>query len=201
MVPSPRRSAFLCAIALCVLLAGCVSTGGPSGFPTPNPDGSPTPIPSDSPASTPDGAPTPTSPASYHATTTPVPLADSVSCSDELYVSPWGIREFWRPDAVMYGTYLPPNSSYVFVAYVDGSIAGVDSVSNEMTDDGVNIDGGEITLDESLSGRHTVRIVAYSDVNRNGAFDAGTDRPCATDDGLVQTTLYSVDFSRLTPDT
>ncbi|MDX1747445.1 MAG: hypothetical protein R3324_16040 [Halobacteriales archaeon] len=199
MVHRSLHAVLLVGLVSLTVVAGCTSPAQPAGSPSPAP---PTDRPTDTPTTVPTvdpstRSPTPAPPVYRPATTTPVPLTEPVDCSDDLFVSFWGLSDrHWRSDEVRFGAYLPPNASYVFVAYVDGSVAGTEPSPGLEGGDGLNVDGQGIRLDGPLAGIHTVRIVAYRDSNRNGVFDPGTDRPCSNDDGLVQTSHYAIDFSR-----
>lgn len=174
-----RHALPLLALAVTVVLTGCV--GG---------------VVPDAPAT---GTPTtePAGPPYVELTDTPDAPSPTVTCPDADFLALYALSEpgFWAPDAVRYGAYVPPNGTTFYVAYVDGELAGVDVVTNEYAD-GLNLDGGEISLDRAYEGRHTVRVVAYRDVDGSGTFDADTDRACTNDGSLVQSGYYEVDFSR-----
>lgn len=199
MVPRSPHPVLLVGLAVLAVVAGCTSPVQPAGSPS-------TTSHADRPTHTPTTvltvdqstrSPTPAPPVYRPATTTPVPLTEPVDCSDDLFVSFWGLSDrHWRSDEVRFGAYLPSNASYVFVAYVDGSVAGTEPSPDLEGGDGLNVDGQGIPLGEPLSGTHTVQIVVYRDSDRNGAFDPGTDRPCRNGDGLVRTSHYAIDFSR-----
>lgn len=174
-----RHALPLLALAVTVVLAGCVGGVAPgppaTGTPTPEPAGPPY----------------------VELTDTPEPPTETVACPDADFVALYALSEpgFWAPDAVRYGAYVPPNGTTFYVAHVDGEVAGVDGVTNEYAD-GLNLDGGEIALDRAYEGRHTVRVVAYRDVDEDGSFDRASDRACTDEGELVQSGYYEVDFSR-----
>lgn len=164
-------------LALVVVLAGCAAgPGSTAGDAT------------ESTAAT-------TQPATDGPPPTPVPdlLGEGVACDDDLWVGFWGVDDgFWEHDEVRTGYYLPSNTSLLWVTYVDGTVSGVE---HEKTDaSGVHADGAAHELNESFTGEHVVRVVAYDDANGNGAFDPGTDRPCRADDEVVQAGPDVIDF-------
>lgn len=195
----PRRAALVGCLVLLLTIAGCLAGAPQSGAPSPA-----SPAPTSSPAAgTTSGAPagTPerstTPPGFRDAPTTPEPLAGRANCSDDLWVSSWGLNDprLWNAHEVRYGTYIPPNSSLLFVAYVDGTVRGVRSESTT-GDGGVNVDGGSVEIADDLEGEHTVRIVVHEDADGDGSFDPNTDHPCYNHDGLVQTEYLVIDFDR-----
>ena len=128
---------------------------------------------------------------------TPLPMSNTVACSEGITVSLWGIRDgFWSKDEIAVYLYLPPNVTVHFVALVNGSSLGVAKVSNEY-EDGFNIDGKQIPLKQELEGYHTVRVVAFEDTNQNGEFDMDTDHACEAEDRIIRSGLYKINFSRV----
>ena len=128
---------------------------------------------------------------------TPLPMSNTVACSEGITVSLWGITDgFWSKDEIAVYLYLPPNVTVHFVALVNGSSSGVAKVSNE-NEDGINIDGKQIPLKQELEGYHTVRVVAFEDTNQNGEFDMDTDHACEAEDRIIQSGLYKINFSRV----
>lgn len=167
------RLALQLALVVLVLSAGCVAD---------TPETSPTTGPA-SPTGTPDPA-----------TAT---LSPGVACDSDLWVEFWGLSDdsLWRSDAVRVGYYLPPNTSVLFVTYVDGDIAGTTYEHNGY-DDGFNADGARLDLEQTYDGEHRVQVVAYEDTNDSEAFERGVDQPCRADGELVQAGPTVVDFSR-----
>lgn len=132
-------------------------------------------------------------------TATPAPTPDlepGVECPAGLTVGFYGAggESFWEPDVIRLGHSIPANTSFLSVAYVDGSVAG--AKYNPSHDEAVADDGSPVRLNDSYSGRHTVLVVVYSDENENEQFDAGTDRPCLADGEVVQAGPRVVDFDR-----
>ena len=182
----PRRTALVVCLVLLVGVAGCLSgsptSDGPATSPPPSPG-----TPSDR---------TTTAPGFREATDTPEPLAGRAECPDDLWVSFWGLNEprLWEPNQVRFGTDVPPNGTYLYVAYVDGSVRGVRPLSGG--ENGVHVDGGSVPVEGEFRGEHRVRIVAHRDADHDEEFDPGTDPPCQSGDGLVQTEYLVVDFDR-----
>ena len=194
----PRRAALVGSLALLLAIAGCLSgapwSGAPSSAspaPTSPPDAATT---SGAPAGTPERSTTP--PGFREAPTTPEPLAGRANCSDDLWVSFWGLNDarLWNANEVRYGTYLPPNASLLFVAYVNGTVGGVHADGPPPGGGGVHVDGGSVEVEDDLAGEHAARIVVHQDVDRDGSFDRETDLPCYNDRGLVQTEYLLIDF-------
>lgn len=173
-MPSASNSLVVVGLAVLVVTAGCTTTIG-------------------------SGASTPSTPEIEYRTVsqTVTPAGPVVNCSGAVTVSLWGLndRRFWQPDEIRYAAYLPANSSYLFVAYVDGTPHGVVSESNRATDDGVNTDGAVLELDRAFAGTHTVSVVVHRDGDSDGSFDPTVDPVCRNDDGLVRSTTYEVNFS------
>jgi len=121
-----------------------------------------------------------------------------VNCSDDLWVSFWGLNEprLWEPHQVRFATDVPASGTYLYVAYVDGTPRGVRPMSVPAGEGGLHVDGGSIEVPGDLDGEHAVRIVAHRDADHDEEFDAGTDPPCQSGGGLVQTEYLVVDFDR-----
>ena len=176
----PRRIVLGCTLAILVSIAGCVGSlqgaNGPDTAGTPSPGTTATPF--------------------REAEGTPEPLAGRANCSEDLWISFWGLNDprLWEPGQVRFATSIPPNASYLFVAYVDGSVGGARAMTTESG--GLHVDGGAIELPDDLAGEHAVGIVVHLDGNGDGQFDADVDQPCYTDDGLVGTDRLVIDLER-----
>lgn len=195
------RHSFTILITLLVLSAGCVGTQFSE-------------TPSAQPSSTVTGEPATngttvsqaTQPATPRTNTVfppgPTPSQDfesaGVPCHDDLWVSFYGLNEpyFWDQDTALVGYSIPPNTSFFAVAYVNGSLSGVDYARNMDADDSVVADGAEIGFDSNVSGVQTVEVVLYGDVNGNQRFDRDTDAPCLTGGTVVGDGPERVNFSR-----
>lgn len=200
-----RHHVFL--LSLLLVFSGCTSAVQPGASPSPTPESKALAVPAEPDTESSSTAePTETSPSTpsrdpyEQLSETPRPLTDPISCSDEAFVDFWALHEsaFWASDTVRYSSHVPQNATYLFVAYVDGEIAGWDAVHRRDANDSVNVDGGEIQLTESYEGRHTIRIVLYKDVDQNRSLNVDTDRPCANSNGVVQTSFYAINFSHYT---
>jgi hypothetical protein len=123
-------------------------------------------------------------------------ISSGVACDDGLWVSFWGLSQesFWEPDSVRTGYSLPEDTEVLFVAYVDGEVAGTEY--ERARDGGRVVDGGGVSLNTAYDGKHTVQVVAYEDTNDSEAFENGVDEPCRADGELVQAGPEIVDFSR-----
>lgn len=119
--------------------------------------------------------------------------ADAV-CAGGTWVSFYALGEeqIWDADSVVVGFDLSAGAEVLLVAFENDSVLGVRSYSTER---GVHVDGFRIPLETRLSGRHTIRVVMYGDVNRNGEFDPERDRPCRDEGDIIQTAQQSVNFS------
>jgi hypothetical protein len=82
------------------------------------------------------------------------------------------------------------NNTVLGTTQVDGSDKG------EMM-----ADGQAIPLDTKLSGKHTIRVVAYPDTARDGQFNAQEMTPCRNQGEVVQTGTITIDFSENSEDT
>ncbi|WP_123537707.1 hypothetical protein [Halosimplex salinum] len=162
------RHAFTALFLLLVVSAGCVETGGPG-------------------SSTPEAASISTVSEDLSAT--------GVSCHEDLSVNFWGIEEqLWDRNSVRVGYSVPANTSVFLVAYVDGVRSGVVYERNG-GDDAIVVDGGEIHLDSSFSGTHTVEIVLYHDEGGNEQFERSVDSPCLDDETVIMAGPRKIDFS------
>lgn len=163
-----RVSVTIGCVGLIVVLAGCLAGTGIGGTP-------PTPQPSTAPGATSDGCPK--------------------------WVSFYGLgspgETLWAPDEIAIGYTVPANTSVLFVAYENGTVLGVNHVSTEGLEYGVTADGDRVSLGHALEGTHTLRVVAYRDVDANGEFDSGTDRPCKHDGEVVDAGPKLIDFSEI----
>lgn len=150
-----------------VIISGC-TTFSDSGMES---------TPSDSPENRDLAQTTPTK-----TTTPPDALSSGVPCKDGLQVSLWGLvePEFWDPDRIRISYTVPSNTSILFVALVDNSIAGVES--EQTRNSSTTADGGSIQLREPLSGEHRVEVLIFNDANSNGQLDSGVDNPCQNAD-------------------
>lgn len=177
------RLALLLVSVVLIVTAGCVSTDSPVTSPTP-----PTTEPPTTTTESPDRTPVP-----------PLNLtSNGVPCEDDLWVGFWGQSHppgAWDQNLVRVGYYVPPNTSFLAVAYIDGSPEGVE-YENNTDGDGVHADGARIHLNANYSGEHTVEVVLYHDENSNGQFEQGVDSVCLNDGEPVTTGPEQVNFSR-----
>lgn len=188
------RRALPILLILLAVTAGCTMPSASTATTTETP----TIAPTDSSAAT---------PVSPTATETPVPTAtldlasSATTCRDDLWVGFWGLQpveeDLWAPDVIRVGYSVPSNTSFLVVAYVDGTARG-SIYENNTESTGVEVDGAEIELNESFTGEHAVRAVIYQDENGNGVFEADIDRPCQNDRGVVETEPETVNFSAYT---
>jgi hypothetical protein len=83
------------------------------------------------------------------------------------------------------GWTVPANQSTLFVGFENATAVGADHVEY---DGSVTADGAGVPVDDDGTGRYAV--VMLLDVNGNGEYDPGTDRPCASgsDDAGIQWT-------------
>lgn len=177
------RLALLVVSIVVVVTAGCVSTNNPVTSPT----APPTTEPPTTTTESPDRTPVP----SLNLTSRGVP------CGDDLWVGFWGLTHpagAWDQNRVRVGYDLPPNTSFLVVAYIDGSPEGVTYDSTGSL--GAHVDGARVHLNTNYSGEHTVEVVLYHDENSNGRFEQGVDSPCLNDGEPVTTGPEQVNFSR-----
>ncbi len=181
-------SALLCALLL--VSAGCVAgtSGGPGAAPTTD---EPTATPTETPTATIDTPVTHTGTVGTTRTTisesgSPPDLASDLGeptqcgiSSVAFYRPPNG----WEPGTVSLGYMLDDDAGVMFVAF-----AGTETVGTELdwTDQAVAVDGNPLELDREVRGEW-VAVVAMSDENGDGQYDADTDRPCGRDGEVVMT--------------
>lgn len=95
----------------------------------------------------------------------------------------------WDSDKLRVGYELSGGANTLLVAYDNDTRLGEIHVTSTQA---VASDGEPIPLDHSLEGNHTVRVLAFEDVNGNGQFDPDTDSQCS-----VKTESLTLDFSTL----
>lgn len=142
---------------------------------------------------------TSTMPSGSESTPTIPPLEETTACGSDLGVGFWALSDpaLWNPGELRWaGTIPATNSTYFFVGFVDGEVAGVDAVSGG-GDDTVEVDGGGIWLDQMYEGTHTARIVVFNDTDQDGRFAIESDRPCSQSGELVATMSQEIDFSEM----
>lgn len=109
-------------------------------------------------------------------------LPEPVAC-DGGWVSYWGTGNagmLWSDDGQLrVGWTVPGNQSTLFVGFENETAVGYDHVEYEQ---GVTADGAGVPVDDD-DGTGRYAVVAMLDVNGNGEYDPGTDRPCADEDG------------------
>lgn len=200
------------AFALLVLCSGCLSGSGSPGTSTESPAASPSGTSTESlsatstgtlsatPTGSPDETPT-TRPPSPTAVITPAVFdlrSAGTPCDEDLWLHFWGLvpdENHWESDVARTAYYVPANASFHLVTYVDGVQRGVYSENNPDAGNEVS-DGTRHRLNASFSGRHVVRVVAYSDEDGKGEFERGTDAPCLVDGDVVQAGPQVVNFSK-----
>jgi|AntRauMinimDraft_4_1070384.scaffolds.fasta_scaffold00024_92 hypothetical protein len=167
------RTATAASLAALLLLAGCLSVGGPGG--------------STQPTST-----------TIQQSGTPTPVRDGCPSGLAFYGLGNPGDFGWSTNEVAVGYTLPADSTALLVVLEDETVLGTVQVSNTNSDYAVAADGDTVLLDEPLAGSHEIRVVAYADSDGDGEFDASTDAPCHGDDGtLVTTGSETVDFDDL----
>lgn len=100
-----------------------------------------------------------------------------------------GDYQGWNSDKLRVGYELSGGADTLLVAYDNDTRLGEIHVSSWGA---VASDGEPIPLDHSLEGNHTVRVLAFEDVNENGQFDPDTDSQCS-----VKTESVTLNFSTL----
>ncbi|NHN40454.1 hypothetical protein G9C85_02230 [Halorubellus sp. JP-L1] len=114
-------------------------------------------------------------------------LPDPVAC-DGAWVSYWGTGQegmLWDEDGQLrVGWTVPGNQSMLFVGFENETAVGYDHVQYEQS---VTADGAGVPVDDD-SGTGRYAVVAMLDVNGNGKYDPGTDRPCSDDERGIETT-------------
>lgn len=103
----------------------------------------------------------------------------------------WSVGDYheWSADELRIGYELSGGADALLVAYENDTRLGEVHVSSTRA---VAADGAPLPLDRELDGNHTVRVVAYEDVDGDGEFDPETDTECS-----VETDPVTVDFSTL----
>ncbi|WP_162562650.1 hypothetical protein [Salinigranum rubrum] len=126
-------------------------------------------------------------------------MEESVTCSEDLSVSFYAVNDLalWNAGELLWGGTIPAtDSTYFFVGFVDGSVAGV-ATEQGGDEDSIEVDGGRIPLDQTYRGTHMAKIIVFQDSNQDGKFDSETDRPCSDGTELVATTTREIDFSKV----
>ena len=169
------RNALPILIVLLLLLAGCVSSSGPTASPS---------------------DPTTTIDETSDDNSSLDLSSSGISCQETLSVSFWGRNDpgLWDQNTVRVGYTVPPNTSFFVVTYVDGSIEGV-TYENNTANSAVATDGAELHLDSKFSGKHTVQVVVHSDQDGNGEFNEEIDHACLANGEVVQAGPEQIDFN------
>lgn len=140
-----------------------------------------------------------TMPSGSESTPTMPPLEEPTACDSDLEVGFWALNEpsLWNDGELRWGGTLPAtDSTYFFVGFIDGEVAGVDVESGGGADV-IAVDGGRIPLDQTYEGTHTAKIVVFTDTDSDGEFAIESDQPCSQSGELVATTTQEIDFSKV----
>jgi hypothetical protein len=124
-------------------------------------------------------------------------LPAPVACEEGGWVSFWGTSEtrmLWEPGDLRVGWTVPSNQSTLFVAFENSSAVGTSHEYYQRSS--VTADGAGVPVDEA-TGEGRYAVVMMLDVNGNGEYDPGTDRPCESDDGagIAMTEWIWVDWN------
>lgn len=106
-----------------------------------------------------------------------------------------GMANRWDRDMVRIGYRLPANADVFFVVFENETALG--SVHATTDERPRSVDGDSITLNKSLNGTHTIRVVAFADTNRNDRFDPEEDERCRYNGTVVKDGPKTVDFDSL----
>lgn len=122
-------------------------------------------------------------------------LPEPAACGESGWVGYWGtndVDDLWGDGSLHVGWTVPPNQSTLFVAFENTTPVGVDHVQY---DTGVTADGAAVPV-ENATGEGTYAVAMILDVNGNGEYDPGTDRPCKSDgdDPIVMSSWLWVDW-------
>lgn len=115
-------------------------------------------------------------------------LPEPTDCGDAGWVSYWGTGDMdalWQePGELRVGWTVPANRSILFVAFDNATAVGTDHVQYDQP---VTADGDAVPTN-ATTGEHRYAVVMVHDVDGDGEYDPGSDRPCAGDDGGIVTT-------------
>lgn len=162
-----------------LLCAGCVSSG------VPGQTQSPTMTATESPTVTPVGTDSPMD--------TPTHSTNGTVCPE--FISFGGITagmDGWDPGIVRISYTIPSSTEVLFVVYKNETVVGTDRKSYSQD---FAMDGWPVQLDEPLEGPHTVRVLAYTDMNGDGSIDPATDQPCQRNGSVIQAEPTTFAFS------
>ena len=123
-------------------------------------------------------------------TTQSTPDASKTDCGVDSLAF-WSVGDYhgWSADELRLGYELSSGADALLVAYANDTRLGEIHVTSTKA---VASDGAPLPLDRELAGNHTVRVVAYTDVDGDGKFDPETDTECS-----VETDSLTLDFSTL----
>ena len=181
------------------LLAGCI-TSQPS-----EPANDTTTGDSPEPSAT-DPTATPTGPATESTTATAEPAQRTErACNGARGIGFYGLEtqfedQVWGPSRVTVAFGLGAGAHVLLVVYEGDEVLGT-AEATAPSDGGIAVDGQPIPLQTMLSGEHTIRVVMYGDVNRDGQFDPETATPCRYEGDVIQTKPKTIDFSEFSDDT
>lgn len=127
------------------------------------------------------------------------------ACNGARYLSFYGLGtpfedQVWGPSRVTVAFSLGAGAHISLVVYEDDIVLGT-TQATAPGDGGVVVDGKLIPLDTTLSGKHTIRVVMYGNVNRDGQFDSETATPCRHEGRIVQAGPKTIDFSSFSENT
>lgn len=216
MQPFASRSVLVVfAVVVLAVTAGCLSGplgGAPSNMddadpttnpPNTNPPTTSAPTSDDHTSGTPttDGTTTPSSNVDVTYLDDGPALADDLppatTCAEGGWVSYWGTGDtsmLWEPGNLHVGWTVPANQSTLFVAFENDTAVGA---AHEYYGRGsVTADGAAVPVADA-TGEGQYAVVMMLDVNDNGEYDPGTDRPCASDSdsAIVMTDWLWVDWN------
>lgn len=139
-------------------------------------------------------------------TTTPsrTPQEMSATCGSVTGISFYALGEIantiWTQSSVWVDLTLETTAQVQLVALENDNILGTTRASLTTTDS-TSSASKPITLQSSLSGEHTIRVVAYPAIGEDSQFNPEEIEPCQNENKTIQTKPTTIDFSRFPPGT
>lgn len=122
----------------------------------------------------------------------------SATCGDVNEISFYALGEIadniWTRNSIWVDLTLETTAQVRLVAVENGSTLGVTRVKLTTADSTLS-QTKYITLSSSLSGEHTIQVIAYPAIGEDSEFDRESIEPCRNENGVIQTEPTTINFS------
>ena len=117
---------------------------------------------------------------------------DSTTCPEFISFGEIHQMDGWEPGIVRISYTVLSKTDILFAVYENETIIGTERKSYS---DDFSMDGWPVQLTEPLDGPHTIRVLAYTDTNRDGSIDSATDEPCQRNGSVIQAGPTTFEFN------